>query len=624
MIRHNKSVMSLLKVILGFSISIVILYEIDKLTTAIKNTFLFVRSRHHLFGIDLKDLLTWSNFIRELSLYYILIFIFMFFFIAAIRKIIDITFVHLKNFNHPFDFSLLKYLNAKEDKKVYLVTGEWGSGKTHIVTEFLEKYFKFSNRKVYYISCFGLDSREQVLREIKEQLELNDRSFINLIQYIPIVGPPIHSLFKQSYSLSNIKKNSIFIFDDFERISAIGLKSHYIDRNYYSNTDIKGFNDINKEFQKIQKSISRIQKNENERHYFENYQRYNVVTGLINELVETYDQKAIIICNVDILGYEFVDVVFRGKLDCITYTKTIDYQSINNLCEQILSNQVFSNTHIKNRVSIIVNLVLEDFETLINNYGEINLRNVKSIFQAYLETAEFVLIKSKVHISDEYLISLFYNIVTIKYLINERKIELLEYFKIGGLLGFYLDLYRKDNFMSALSDSKYFSSLKWTGIQISGYWLLNMTKPHNLNDLIEEYDNYFYSNIENSIMLDKTYDFLKEKFLLEHVFYLTMRQRDLTDEKLITEKAVNYLDSKRSDLKSLVSLDIEQSNTNEEISNIILSKISRISRGVVNQRVLYSVYNQIYTEFNIERVNNNTFIHDDYNQYVENFKNKNF
>lgn len=615
------------KVLLGFSITIVLLYEIDKFKIAFKNTYLFMQDNQLTFGFEFEDILNFSDQIRKLSIIYIIIFILCISLVKVILKIMDKIVNYRSKFTNPFESSLFNYLNSEDDKKTYLVTGEWGSGKTYIVSNFLKKYFRYSNRKIYYISCFGLDSREQILKEIKEQLELNDNSFLNLLQFIPVIGKPIYSLFKQSYSLSTIKRNSIFVFDDFERISSIGLRSPSTRNGHYKKSHSRmnrtynnEFDYIDKEFKKIEESFSKLQKNEEEIYYLENYQRYNVVTGFINELVETYNQKVIIVCNVDILGYEFVDIVFRGKLDCITYTKTVDSQTMMNLTNHILNNQVFSNTIIKDRITNVVQLVLQDFENLIETYGKTNLRHSKSIFQSFVETAELILIKNKQQISDDYLISLFYSIVTVKFLTDDRRMEYLKYMNIGGNLGFYLKLYsnrRNDDFINALSSSKYFSSLRWTGLQISGYWLLNMTKPQEIQNLINEYNYYTYTSIESEITLDEKDEIPNDELLLEHIFYIMESARNKRNADEMSEKVVSYLQSKNIESLLLTNEYLES----KEIAYFILEKIELITRGSVYQKVFNAIFEKIYNKYGIEKIEGTDYIFTQYNEFIYGLKN---
>lgn len=88
--------------------------------------------------------------------------------------------------------SLLRYLQEGTAPRCYLVTGEWGSGKTYEIDRFFEKYYKYSNRKIYRISCFGISSRKELIEEINNTIEREDDSFytfsIQALKYIPVVG----------------------------------------------------------------------------------------------------------------------------------------------------------------------------------------------------------------------------------------------------------------------------------------------------------------------------------------------------------------------------------------------------------------------------------------------------
>src|SRR5690606_20812627 len=118
-----------------------------------------------------------------------------------------------------------------------------------------------------------------------------------------------------SYSLKSISQISIFIFDDFERITSLGIATSNRTNNLYDKStsllrsniynrinQSREFDDISKEFDKVEKAFSKYSRENELTSLMENLQKYNVVTGLINELVESYDLKVIIICNVDILG----------------------------------------------------------------------------------------------------------------------------------------------------------------------------------------------------------------------------------------------------------------------------------------------------------------------------------
>ena len=130
-----------------------------------------------------------------------------------------------REFDEGLDKCLYNYLISNDNQpRSFLVEGDWGSGKTYRIKSFFEKYLKYRDEELYYISCFGIDSRSELLNEIKKLIENKDESlgskFINIIKGIPIFGDGIYNILRPDYDLHDIKKGSIFIFDDFERICA--------------------------------------------------------------------------------------------------------------------------------------------------------------------------------------------------------------------------------------------------------------------------------------------------------------------------------------------------------------------------------------------------------------------
>ena len=71
--------------------------------------------------------------------------------------------------------SIYEYLNSK-DKRAFLLIGDWESGKTYTINRFFNNYYMYQNRKVYKISCFGLEGRETILKEMKTIFETEDDS----------------------------------------------------------------------------------------------------------------------------------------------------------------------------------------------------------------------------------------------------------------------------------------------------------------------------------------------------------------------------------------------------------------------------------------------------------------
>lgn len=119
--------------------------------------------------------------------------------------------------NYPFQEKLCEFLNKKPKfgNNIYWLDGGWGSGKTHFIRTFFEQQEKKLD-EIYYISCFGIKTREQVERILVTEIE--NHSTFGQLDFIPGLG----SIFKWLYKvmgLDLIKKNSIIIFDDLERVS---------------------------------------------------------------------------------------------------------------------------------------------------------------------------------------------------------------------------------------------------------------------------------------------------------------------------------------------------------------------------------------------------------------------
>lgn len=227
--------------------------------------------------------------------------------------------------NNRFEKSLFRYLRDKAVPRCFLVTGKWGSGKTYEVNQFFDKYYRYSRTKVYRLSCFGLSSRKDLTEEINHMIERKDESvyavIINALQFLPIIGNAINKFLKKDYTYASAKKGSIFIFDDFERITSRTITSEYSGRIYRQSprrlhwpSSTKEFDDIKQEFKAVEQAFLKTEDFVNQNALREDYDKYIAVTGLINELTEAFGMKVIIVCNSDILGEKFVHDVLRSRL----------------------------------------------------------------------------------------------------------------------------------------------------------------------------------------------------------------------------------------------------------------------------------------------------------------------
>lgn len=608
----------------------ILLFNITIIKNLIKEMLIFVQ------GFDLIDF----DLIQIKHLYFFLRKYALFGLVLCILSFLGINlYLHIRNyFKNPqryelnnFEDSLYKYIDDKPNGKGYLVTGEWGSGKTHIVTDFFDKYYKFSNKPIYRISCFGLDSRKLILDEIKNQIEINDTSLFNWIQHVPVIGKPLFSMLKGSYSLNSIPKGSIFIFDDFERITSLGIDpTGSMQESYQKNSfmlqssnKIRDFKEINDEFRKIEKAFKKYDENNNVISITNNLQKYNVATGLINELIENYKIKVIIICNVDILGYSFVDKVFRGKLDCITFNQTITRNSINSIFNSEFDNQIFSNADDKELISHVISDLVLDFEKVWASNNNSNLREVKSVIQAFLDTTN--IISSKVNLNKDYLFSLFYNIYIVKILRDKKELTNLDNFLIGGNLAFFLKLYGKQSLYDSLELSEHFHNLKWTGISIAGFWILNMEKPNDLNSSERFYMDYEYNDLEKALLQPDLYfdngNWIEGKVLLEHLIYSIK-----SESKSYPEEPTNNMDKLNTYIKENIKFIINYNQASEQsiekkVYNFLVRMHSYMGYSYTPP-VLEKWWAVIYEYSKVEFIpeEKDLYLIESYNQFVKNNK----
>ncbi|AIY77036.1 TPA: ATP-binding protein [Bacillus tropicus] len=622
--RHCNNVKEVLKKSFVVVLAFILLFEITAIKNLIKGLLTVVQS-FDLLDFELSQGKEMYFSLRKYALIYLVLCILFFLLLRAYLFARNYFNSPNKSESNGFEDSLYKYINDKPNGKGYLVTGEWGSGKTHIVTDFFNKYYKFSNKPVYRISCFGLDSRKLILEEIKNQIEIHDNSLFNWIQYIPGIRNPIFSILKGSYSLHSIPKEAVFIFDDFERITSLGInmdkrkQSYNKDSFMLRNNTYQEFKKINDEFLKIEKAFDKYDRNNEIISITDNLQKYNVVTGLINELIENHKVKVIIICNVDLLGYSFVDKVFRGKLDCITYNKFIDKNSIDSIFNSTYQNQIYANKAIKELVGDVIDDLIGDFEKVWSFNGNSNLREVKSVVQAFLDTAN--MITSKVNVNKSYLISLFYSIYVVRILRDSNDLKTLHEFLIGGNLSFFLNLNRKHSVYNSLILSDHFDKLKWTGISIAGFWIFNMKKPDNLNNLVRYYTDYEFNDLEIDLLQNDGNSLKGRKMLVEHLIYIMKRENRNPSEEVDTQvdELSGYI---KMNLKFILEYNQDSEQSIEKKVRDLLVKIDVSLGGGYNPPLLEKWYEAIYEYSKVESVfeEKDIYLIQLYNDYIKKSK----
>ena len=148
--------------------------------------------------------------------------------------------------DYPYQTHLVEFLNSPASiHNVFWLDGSWGSGKTFFIKTFFENQI-YKKKEIYYISCFGIKTREQAEKILINEIE--KQSILGNLDFIPLVGGVFKWFFK-TVGTDLMKRDSIIIFDDFERVSYVAKSDNPSDYN-----DLLGYIDYlseNKRFKII-------------------------------------------------------------------------------------------------------------------------------------------------------------------------------------------------------------------------------------------------------------------------------------------------------------------------------------------------------------------------------------
>ena len=162
------------------------------------------------------------------------------------KKLDPILFPEYDLDDYSFQTHLVEFLNSPDSiHNVFWLDGSWGSGKTFFIKTFFENQI-YKKKEIYYISCFGIKTREQAEKILINEIE--KQSILGNLDFIPLVGGVFKWFFK-IVGADLMKRDSIIIFDDFERVSYAETSDNPSDYN-----DLLGYIDYlseNKRFKII-------------------------------------------------------------------------------------------------------------------------------------------------------------------------------------------------------------------------------------------------------------------------------------------------------------------------------------------------------------------------------------
>ncbi len=447
---------------------------------------------------------SWEKFFRLAIVSWIVLSVIL----LIVRIICDLR-LKKKTGNTRFEESLFRYLQDTAVSRCFLVTGKWGSGKTYEVNRFFDQYYRYSRTKVYRVSCFGLSTRKDLVEEINHIIEQGDESFyaliIKILQFLPVIGDAVNKFLKKSYSYTSAKKGSVFIFDDFERITSRTIIGNYERKIYHQSprllgdvSNAKEFDQIKKEFQSVERAFSKVEDFYSNNALREDFDKYIALTGLINELIESCGMKVIIVCNSDMLGEKFVHDVLRSKLNCVEYKKVITPAVQASVLDQVLEEKILDDENKQERIKQYLKAVRNQMDGIRLNDRFMDMRLFRILLEAFTDTAALF---TKDVLTTDFLNSLFNSIMIMHLCYYRNAVTELDWFVNGANLEFLLRLFSLSEEIPLLvrvdGSAK---EIKWVDASVSGYWILNLSTPDDTAAIYEGWKQYRYAQLESKIV----------------------------------------------------------------------------------------------------------------------------
>lgn len=518
----------------------------------------------------------------------------------------------IKEVKNPFEFSVENYLNDDVEKG-YIIKGGWGTGKTFILKDFFKRYYRFSDKDIYNISCFGIKDRKYLIEEIEKVCEEKDnaitKKILDLIHCIPVIGDLLYHIMKKDYGLSNLKEKSIFVFDDFERITLSFPKlGNSINQNKERSpkriTDFERRENVhlNENFEILNDEIGKLSYENTMAIYQNIIESYNSVIGLINELIEQRKMKVIIIFNNSFEGSEIINQVLYEKLNCITYIKNSSVEIVDDIFRSTVLNRTFNDVVKTKEIETFFLSIRKDFEMVWSKYGYTNVRKVIGILNSFMDIIE--LINHGEYKQNDFMISLFYSIVLVH--CSEDKsgyVEWLNGLSVGENIRLFLK--KSNSNIEPIEESVFSEKICWVGLPLSASWFISLPNSKTLTQALDEFNNYKYRDLEQRL-LNKTYREKKfEKIPLEYLLYGFFSE-ELDDLWLDDQFKTNNIDVSKT-IKF-----INESIANDKKPFALLDVFCKKDVKLMDKVNLDSVYGWIYNCIKPDAQNNESIRSDVY------------
>lgn len=539
--------------------------------------------------------------------------------LSAIIRVINEKRMKKKSGEGRFEKSLFRYLHDTTVPRCFLITGQWGSGKSFEVKQFFDKYYCYAKTQVYRVSCFGLNSRKELIDEINHIVEQSDKSFyaqiIKVLQYLPVIGDALNKFLKKSYEYDSIDRGSVFVFEDFERITSRPITNSELGGHLYEqshsfhrrsmrdNNQYTEFETIKDEFEAVEKGFARIEDFVNKNSLREDYDKYVAIIGFINELIEVYGLKVIIVCNTDILGEKFIHDVLRSKLNCLEYKKVITSETKLSIIESVFESRVFDEDEKQKCIKQYLDIIKEDIGRFELDARFKDMRLMGGLLEAFIDTAALF---DKEMLTIEFLNSLMNSIMIMHLGYYNNSLKNLNAYVNGANIEFLIHLFGGTiDTMNMIGLHGCNATARWVDARVSGYWILNLSAPIDIKEIGEEWKNYKYSDLEKRELINPDCLMEASDYNLMHVFFY---QKKCDNDAMREWECRPYIEKALSGYE-LSKIEVVQS---------ILDDMYQICNGRIYQKFQDALFKMISEGNANGKVEGYTYIHHDYNDFLKN------
>lgn len=429
---------------------------------------------------------------------------------------------------------------------------------------------------------------------------------------MPIIGGAVEKFLKKSYGYDSVKQGSIFIFDDFERITSRAIVRNYSSHLYKTSSFLLSkatqgrsasseFKEIKREFESIEKSFENI-----ENFFVQNLERsdidkYNIIVGLINDIIEIYGMKVIIICNSEILGEKFIHDILRSKLNCVEYKKTISSKAKISIIDNCIETKIFEDTDKELQIKGYLNYIKANIDDIIWNPEFSNLRMFGGLLEAFIITADLFETKD---LTMNFMNSLFNSVMFVHIAFYHNAFGYLDNFITGANIEFLACLFMRESHPQMIRLKQKEEDIKWVDVRVSGYWILSLSCPNNVSNIIREWNTYKFYKDEEALCNNKE-NFLEMKECnLLHLFYY---QRNIGNRKEMWEGFRPYVD-----------MALKQYNIDDiEVVQSIIDSMEEVFRGRIYGELFAYLFEKLSKGHENEQINGNGYIHEMYSAYRE-------